>query len=529
VENYVPKRKPGNRPQAPWMTQEVRIALKRRDQMWKKYRNSGDLAFYGTYKELRNKAVSVVRSAKKAFEQKLAKEVNTNPKSFWSYVKSKVKAKEGIGNLKNEDGTLTTSDTEKANTLNDFFSSVFTDEFDTNTSSTKQVPEPVHLDEIYFTEDIIVKALGKLKTESAPGPDLLPPRVLKEARAELALPLSILFTRSLTEGKLPLEWKDAMVTPIFKKGNKQEAGNYRPVSLTCVLCKVMENIIRSQILDYTKLHNLFNSAQYGFRCGQSCDLQLLAALDKWSADLDKGIPTDVLYLDFQKAFDTVPHIKLCTKLETYGICGNLLAWIKDFLSERRQKVRVGEAQSSWTKVKSGVPQGSVLGPVLFLFYVNDMPDNCMTNVLMFADDTKASNAIQSKEESEKLQEDLNSLHGWTEKWQLQFNKKKCKVLHIGPKNQQYTYSITDPTKAPSILEASSYEKDLGVCMDNQLVFDEHITQITAKANRIAGLIFRTFREPEKTPLYPCTNPKCAQFWNTVVRSGVLILFVRKSK
>jgi len=218
--------------------------------------------------------------------------------------------------------------------------------------------------------------------------------------------------------------------------------------------------------------------------------------------MDKGDPFVVLYLDFQKAFDTVPHQKLCQKLHQYGIRGNILGWIRSFLVGRTQKVRVGLAKSEATSVKSGVPQGSVLGPVLFLFYVNDLPERCISLMLMFADDTKVTRAITSYSEYSVLQNDIDNLHDWSQEWQLKFNKDKCKVLHLGTNNQEYKYVFNDPASSPFTIRTSTAEKDLGVVVDNKLSFDQHINQAVNKANRLVGIIFRTFKDLGKDTFLP---------------------------
>ena len=178
------------------------------------------------------------------------------------------------------------------------------------------------------------------------------------------------------------------MTPIHKKGAKVIPGNYRPVSLTSVVGKMMESIVRDSLVDHMMSHNLFCDAQHGFVPGRSCMTQLLVTLELWSELLDSGAPIDVIYLDFRKAFDTVPHQRLIRKLKAYGITGKLLNWISDFLSGREQRVVVNGNLSSWASILSGIPQGSVLGPILFVVFINDLPDVVRSSVKIFADDTK---------------------------------------------------------------------------------------------------------------------------------------------
>ena len=220
---------------------------------------------------------------------------------------------------------------------------------------------------------------------------------------------------------MPEVWKQAFVTPIHKKGERCKAENYRPISLTSTIGKILESIIRDQIYQYLTNNDLLVHNQHGFTSGRSCTTQLLHAMDYWTSSLDNNIPVDILYLDFRKAFDTVPHCRLFIKLAAYGIRGKLLDWIKSFLTNRHQKVVLNGASSEWSRVYSGVPQGSVLGPLLFNIYVNDIPSVVNSETLMFADDTKIFRKIQSQSDFLQFQQDISNLLAWSVKWQLKFN------------------------------------------------------------------------------------------------------------
>ena len=210
--------------------------------------------------------------------------------------------------------------------------------------------------------------------------------MLKELCNEFAYPLKILFDKTVQTGKIPDKWKVAEVRPIFKKGNKTQPGNYRPVSLTSIVCKVFEGFVRNVIMSHLIDNNLLAPEQYGFCGGRSCTTQLLNTINDWLSFLDNNIPVDAVYLDFRKAFDTVPHERLISKLSGYGIQGNLLQWIRDFLCDRTQYVTINNNSSNTIPVSSGVPQGSVLGPTLFIYFINDMSDVVATLLKIFADD-----------------------------------------------------------------------------------------------------------------------------------------------
>ena len=292
---------------------------------------------------------------------------------------------------------------------------------------------------------------------------------------------------SLQSGHLPNDWKQAHVTPVYKKGSRVLAANYRPISLTSPIVKLLESIIRDFIMDHMLSNHLFTEHQHGFISGRSCTTQLLTALDYWSESLDKGYSVDIIYLDFRKAFDVVPHTRLLTKLEAYGVCGNLLQWIRNFLVGRKQRVVLNGCSSTWSNVLSGVPQGSVLGPLLFSLYVNDIPSLVDSPILLFADDTKVYRAIKCREDHLQLQSDIDKLLVWSNMWQLKFNIAKCTLLHLGKPHSYGDYKLDGVA-----ISQSNIVKDLGVLIDTDLKFHAHTSMVVARANRLLGIIKKSF-------------------------------------
>ena len=311
-----------------------------------------------------------------------------------------------VGPLKYNDGLVITKGKEMADALNIYFSSVFTLEDKNNLP----VQKPLLADNVecltnmLITPAMIVTKIKKLTDNKSPGIDGITPKLLKEIAEEISVPLAIMFNLSLREGTVPHEWKHVNVVPIFKKENRCKAENYRPVSLTSVVCKLLESLLRDHMIDFLEKHNLLKDTQHG--------LEYAEIISKW---VDDGSPVDVIYLDFQKAFDKVPHQRLLIKLKSHGMGVNLVTWIPNWLTDRKQRVSVEGETSAWTAVHSGVPQGSVLGPLLFLVYINDLEDGVASNILKFADDTNIFRRVQTRQECRTLQDDLNKLTQWSAK------------------------------------------------------------------------------------------------------------------
>ena len=241
--------------------------------------------------------------------------------------------------------------------------------------------------DIVINVDGVCKMLHKLKDHKAPGPDGIPAVVLKKLTSTVAPSLCTIFRRSYSTSKVPKDWLRANVAPVFKKGDRTDPENYRAISLTCISCKMMEHIIASKLMRHGTNNDILYPLQHGFREKRSCELQLLGFVNDLLDSLDAGKETDVIVTDFSKAFDKVGHQRLLHKLDFYGVRGLTKKWISSFLSNRTQRVVLEGSSSTEVEVSSGVPQGSVLGPCLFLFYINALPDNMISSVRLFADDT----------------------------------------------------------------------------------------------------------------------------------------------
>ena len=464
---------------------------------------------YGTklslynYHTARNKVSNKVKSLKSEKEKKIAKNIKSNTKAFYQYISSKILKKEGIAELMKANGELTKNDTEKCEVINEFFSTVFTvEDLDDIPDFKPKDNIPNSLSNCFVTVNDFEKTLSNLNPNKSPGPDNIHPKFLKYASKSLAKPLKLLFDLTLSEGKLPKDFKIAEVRPIYKKGDKSQPGNYRPVSLTSVLCKVMETFIKNSLNNHLINNNILSDQQFGFVSGRSTITQLIVTLNEWLFSLDNDINIDAAYMDFRKAFDTVPHRRLINKLKGYNISGPVLDWIESFLSERQQFVKINNACSTHQKVTSGVPQGSVLGPTLFIFFINDLP-NVVKNssVKIFADDTKVYREIKNDNDVKDLQNAIDEMYNWTNKWLLKFNKQKCKIIHLGNNNVKNDYFIgNEDQRIP--LDKSDLEKDLGIHIDEKLNFKEHIKKTVKKANYAAYKILRNFSFKDHDILVP---------------------------
>ena len=472
----------------PWLNTSCHKNAKKKYLLYKRFLKSNSKYYHNKYLKQRNLLKKIIRKSVREYEKHVSANSKTNVKEFWRYVNSKLKRTTGLSNLTKPDGTLTTSDEEICTLLNDFFVSVLTKENLDNMPVPENKNNNTFLSDIIITSRAVQDKLLKLDPHKATGPDKIPTSLLKNLAAELSTPLTILFNKSLSEGYVPSQWKEAEVIAIFKKGNKNLSNNYRPVSLTSVLCKTLESFVTDSLQNYMENNKFFSECQHGFRKHRSCVTQLLEVMNDFTNLIDNGHNIDVLYLDFSKAFDTVPHERLLAKLKSYGITNNIHSWIKSFLSDRKQRVRVNNSFSNFSPITSGIPQGSILGPVLFIIFINDLPDCVESGCKIFADDTKIYN---STENSGVIQDDINALLEWSNTWQLKFNAQKCNVLHIGKTNSQKEYFM-DSSKQSKI-NSVTHEKDIGVTFDAQLNFDKHISNIVAKANQMTGLLKRSFQ------------------------------------
>ena len=481
------------------LTPDLKSKIRRKHLTWRRYMETREESKYKEYTRARNKLKNALRAAKRSLERNIAESIKENPKKFWKHVRMTTSTRSIIPDLERSEGGKASTDKDKAETLAKFFSSVMVHEPEGPLPHLERFAYPHEWGKL-ITEDEVMKKLKELNQNKSPGQDNIHPRFLRETATQICKPLTSIFNRSIKEKSLPNSWKKAIITPIHKKGSKSIPDNYRPVSLTSVICKILEKLIRDQIMLYMKTYNLITDKQYGFMGGRSTVLQLLKILDDWTDSMDNGKSTEVIYMDFKKAFDSVPHRRLIYKIECLGIKDPILSWLRAFLENRRQAVRISGVTSEEHQILSGIPQGSVLGPVLFVLYINDLPNSLTTNSFMFADDTKIYQSYPRNEPPPtSIQDDLKLLEIWSKTWLLQFHPQKCHQLIISN-----NYQFTPRTIEDTVLSCVKCEKDLGIMVDDNLNFDRHIEVICNKARKVMGIIRRTFTHltPEVfRPLY----------------------------
>src|SRR6266516_733408 len=283
------------------------------------------------------------------------------------------------------------------------------------------VGDSVVLENVEITLEKVYRAVSSLKRNKKEGVDGLNSTIFIECKSGVSLPLQKVFSSSIKNGDIPADWKMANVTPIFKKGSKKDMGNYRPVSLTCQACKICEKILKEEIVNFLEINNRLTNSQHGFRNKRSCLTNLLEFSERILEHVDGNEPVDVMFFDLQKAFDKVPHKRLLYKLYKIGIRGGVLEWIKEWLKDRKQRVVLNGEASSWIEVISGVSQGSVLGPVLFIIYINDIDENIVSRIRIFNDDTKMLGEVKTTDDRMAIKKYLNNFLEWADLWQMPFN------------------------------------------------------------------------------------------------------------
>ena len=467
----------------------IRRSLNKKRLLWRKYHRIKSVENKLAY----DKQSCLCRKLLFDYErcQELAVIRRNNLGSFYRFANRKLSCRSGIGPLKLSNGITVANDAEKASAFNDYFSSIFIDDDGNTPQLAKRVSNNVYIDSIFFSSNLVFKCLSKCKSSMSLDPDGLSTFFIKKLKSTLANPLAVLFTKIFDCSVIPDAWRIAHVTPVFKKGVSSAVENYRPISLTSVVCKVFERIVKEQMLEFLFKQNLITRHQHGFLSQRSTCTELLETLNDWTLSLRNRHVVDAIYFDFSKAFDSVVHNKLCTKLTCYGINGKLYNILRDFLLNRKQRVVLSNGMSSFKPVNSGVPQGSVLGPLLFLLYINDVVDlfTNNVNVKLYADDIKLYMEIENQSDTDVLQQSVDKFKVWAQTWQLSLSPQKCQHIRVSllKPSSPVCYRI-DSDSLPTVDSV----RDLGVTIDPKLTFTVHTDSIVTNAHRRANQILRCF-------------------------------------
>ncbi|KAF2343437.1 Reverse transcriptase domain, partial [Trinorchestia longiramus] len=398
-----------------------------------------------------------------------------------------------IGPLIDSEGSTQTNNKSKDKILNTYFTSAFTHE------DLTEIPQPhvLNTQEILsdgvFTVEEVEEQLSILNPYKSTRPDGLGPRILRETAEVISEPLTNIFSRSLETGIVPDDWKRANVTPIFKKGNKQIPNNYRPISLTSVISKTIERLLKVRITKHLNDQNFINDTQHGFKEKRSCLTNLLDFFGDVNRIYDSTKAVDLVHLDFQKAFDKVPHERLMAKVEAHGIRGNYSQWIQNWLTGRTQRVVIHDETSDPALVTSGVPQGNVLGPLLFIIYINDLDVGIISKINKLANDTKLCHRAFTDRDRATIQSDLNFLLQWTETRQMSFNIEKCSVMHVGANNRHFQHTMYNIP-----IETAQQQRDLGVIVTENLKHDKQVEKASKMRAGFLVSLHETLNTSQRT-------------------------------
>ena len=464
------------------------------------------------------------RNQQEVQEQKAVNNIKKNSKYFLSYAKSLSKVKVGIGPLINSSKSLVSNARMMAEILSDQYSSVFSqprhEKNDPKELFPDTLPHNRDISDVLFTEDELIEAMNDVSSNSAAGPDGFPAMFLKQCSRSLAHPLFMIWRHSLNTGTVPEKCKFANIIPIHKGKSRAEPKNYRPVALTSLLIKAFEKVIRQHLVTHMEDNHLFNPFQHGFRKGRSCLSQLLAHFDHITRLMEEGKAIDIVYLDFSKAFDKVDIGVTLRKLKLIGIHGRLGRWLHNFLTGRLQAVVVNGIRSTPRQVLSGVPQGSVLGPLLFLVLIGDIDQDIATSFLSsFADDTRLGHGISNEEDVHALQHDLQTVYDWARKNNMEFNSEKFEILQYQARGSNLdvpSYYSEDGLMIPK----KTAVRDLGITMSNDASFSIYINEKVAAMNSKISWVLRSFKTRDRLPMLTLwkqlilsDHDYCSQLWS----------------
>jgi hypothetical protein len=486
VDRNVPTYKPSGRNYPPWFNAHIIATLREKHKAWKKYKESGSQLHLANFKLLRTTSKKDISKAHSRFVLDVQSNIKSRPKDFWSYINLKKGGTRIPGRMYSENTWL-----DDPQNIVDAFASYFKSTFvqsdpycnHNNADAALSCFPTVNIFKISETD--IISAINRIPNRMTSGPDGLPGFLVRDCRYVLVEPLMIIFNASLESGCFPKEWKKSKVCPVFKSGKPSNISDYRPISLSSNFSKLFEIVLHSYI--YSSVRSRFSPRQHGFIDRRSTMSNLLTFSQYVSESLDSQQQVDTIYTDFTKAFDQIDHNIIIKKLDMFGFSNKLIAFFESYLSSRQQYVHYHGVSSYPYATNSGVPQGSVLGPLIFTLFINDLPSVLDCEVLLYADDAKIFQTINSLSDADNLQRNLDRLNIWCTSNKLNLNPRKCKVMTYCRKKSEipFVYLIGNTS-----LERCETVKDLGVYFDRGLRFDTHIHHLTSLCMSTLGFIIR---------------------------------------
>ena len=505
IENHCPKKKLNKKAlklrNKPWINLRIQKMMKMRDKLLHQFKITKLPADLVAYKQFRNRVVNELREAKKKYYHQYFDDNKNNMKMLWTGIKNIISLKPGACNtisyLKDDDGSHISDPVKIANEFNNYFTNVANE-------ITKKLPRTPKspLDYLsnpnassFFVSPCsaieVSSVIKNLKNGKSCGPNSIPVRLLKVLDPVISADLSILINESFKLGIFPDKLKVAKVIPIFKKGLVTKKSNYRPISLLSIFSKIFEKLMHQRLYKFLDAYEIIFNMQFGFRTGHSTEHALVSLTERIKSTLDNGRFGCGIFIDLQKAFDTVNHDILLKKLEHHGIRGAALNWFHSYLGNRKQYVSVNGNSSSLCDITCGVPQGSVLGPLLFLIYINDLPNSSrFFSFFLFADDT---NIYCESDDlallTRKVNKELGKLKVWLDSNKLALNIEKTNfVLFHSPKKQLPDFVNLKIGKRG--IQRTNCVKFLGVLVDEHLTWKQHISQLCKKLSRTSGIFFK---------------------------------------
>lgn len=475
-----------------WFSFDIIQDLKRKLKLHSTWLQNKTAKSYKAFSDLRASLKDRIGCAHDSYLKTVEENIASNPRGFWQHIAS-LRTKGGFEPDITHEG-ITFSGVEASEAFARFFASVFLpdmpqlDADSINRSDKTSTSSYVNIFDIHLNE--VASGIRNLKAGSAIGPDNIPPWVLKQGLKFFVYPLGHIFNLALKTSTYPKQWKLSRVTPVPKSSKKSSVEEYRPIAVLSTPAKVFESVVHKEIT--RQIEQYLSNEQHGFRKKRSVNTNLLIIVDYIAARLDRRSQVDVLYFDFQKAFDRVNNDLLLVKLSALGFAPGLLSFIADYLRERQQYVRLGMYESTPYHTRSGVSQGSILGPLLFILMINDLPAIIRhAKCLLYADDLKLYTEIKSEEDCLALQSDVDAVYRWSVANRMEFNISKCRVMTFGRMRQpvefQYKLDANNITR-------STIMKDLGVTFDRKLTFHDHVATVAKESFRRLGFILRNCRD-----------------------------------